>query len=436
MALEQVMESLKQRGLTQVSHNWLEYEADRVAWQKLFSENAIEAAEWPFTIPSKFDAPNKIAEGISPTYQKWRLDRGLRICYDSHPAPWQTPEVPSLDQRNHVWKNDPNYPREMVAPITGPFQIALPLWIDLYNLVFGEDDHLLEDINNEIIPPHLEISWNDDDEDCITLVVGFSRTTCVNPGSDGIEFSIRYLWQSVVDWAIEVYFGGTMSLATFLRVRKAVPVAHSICYHSSQGLTSSTSSAYAEVQSEQIYFIRKAHEKRTFLAECRAEVLEIVEKPLTEAKAELSRWVLCGGDYDERLQAAREIWVSSTTDERTIQEALIWAFGTHSIDAAITDGNLSAESHSAENKEFRIKVYHGGKDNMTGLVESGGGKGMVIVVSEYSDFTLRCKDREFKLHQMIVCPQLPVISAALNGSFKETTSKIITVNEFNVRIVQ
>ncbi|KAF5671939.1 speckle-type POZ [Fusarium denticulatum] len=55
---------------------------------------------------------------------------------------------------------------------------------------------------------------------------------------------------------------------------------------------------------------------------------------------------------------------------------------------------------------------------------------------EYSDFILRCKDREFKLHQMIVCPQSPVISAALNGGFEESTSRVITVNEFDVRTVQ
>ncbi|KLP04774.1 uncharacterized protein Y057_6527 [Fusarium fujikuroi] len=55
---------------------------------------------------------------------------------------------------------------------------------------------------------------------------------------------------------------------------------------------------------------------------------------------------------------------------------------------------------------------------------------------EYSDFKMVCKDREFKLHQMIVCPQSPVISAALNGGFEETTSKVITVNEFSVRTVQ
>ncbi|RBR16951.1 hypothetical protein FVER53590_05706 [Fusarium verticillioides] len=55
---------------------------------------------------------------------------------------------------------------------------------------------------------------------------------------------------------------------------------------------------------------------------------------------------------------------------------------------------------------------------------------------EYSDFILRCKDREFKLHQMIVCPQSPVISAALNGGFEETTSKVIAVNEFDLRTVR
>ncbi|KAG8677667.1 hypothetical protein FPOAC2_03798 [Fusarium poae] len=51
---------------------------------------------------------------------------------------------------------------------------------------------------------------------------------------------------------------------------------------------------------------------------------------------------------------------------------------------------------------------------------------------EYSDFTLVCKDREYKLHQVIVCPQSSVITAALSGGFKEATTKVLTVNEFDV----
>lgn len=34
-AFEQLMKVLKAKGLTQVSHDWLEYEADRVAWPTL-----------------------------------------------------------------------------------------------------------------------------------------------------------------------------------------------------------------------------------------------------------------------------------------------------------------------------------------------------------------------------------------------------------------
>ncbi|KAG5821643.1 hypothetical protein H9Q74_000012 [Fusarium xylarioides] len=332
MAFETIMESLKEKGLTQASHHWLEHEADHMAWQKLFSELGIEPAKWPFIV--NHDAANKIAEGVSPTYQKWRLDRGLPIHDTVHDDGHKKPTKLSLAQRKIVWENDPNYPRDTEAPITGPFQIAMPLWIDVYNLVLGQDDHLLHAINNEIVPPHLAVSWHNDDEGCITLVVGFSPTTCVSPADEAVDRSIRYLWQNVVDWAIETYHGGTMTLATFLRVGKAMPLADNDDYHT-RGITDMTSELYHEIQSDPMYFMAQAQKNRDFIAECRAEVLEITQKPLGEAKAELSRWVSDGGSQsDERLAAAREIWVSSTTDERTIQEAVIWALGPHTMAAS------------------------------------------------------------------------------------------------------
>ncbi|KAG5770161.1 hypothetical protein H9Q72_002826 [Fusarium xylarioides] len=61
----------------------------------------------------------------------------------------------------------------------------------------------------------------------------------------------------------------------------------------------------------------------------------------------------------------------------------------------------------------------------------------VVESGKFSDFTLTCKDREFKLHQIIVCPQSPVISAALHSGFEqEATSKVIAVKEFDVATVQ
>ncbi|KAF5575876.1 hypothetical protein FPCIR_12927 [Fusarium pseudocircinatum] len=346
LAFDEVMESLKDKGLTQASHDWLEYEADRIAWHKLSSKLDIKAPEWPFTIPTRFDTPNKIANGISPTYQKWRLDRGLPI-YDTANHADSKPTALSLDQREIIWKDNRKYHHETAFPITGPFQIVLPKWINAYHLVLEEDDGILSNINNEIVRLHLAVSWNYDDEARITLVVGLSPTTCVNPEREGVDDSIQCLWRSVVDWAIGAYFGATMSLATFLRVRKAVPVADDIPYHG-QRLTTLTSEAWADIHEDPVSSMSAAHKKRKFIAQCRSEVLEIIQKPLIEAKAELSRWVV-DGYYDDRLEAAREIWLSSTTDERTIQEVCAWAWGPHDM-AIISAENPSAENDSSTQK--------------------------------------------------------------------------------------
>ncbi|KAF5580594.1 speckle-type POZ [Fusarium subglutinans] len=59
-----------------------------------------------------------------------------------------------------------------------------------------------------------------------------------------------------------------------------------------------------------------------------------------------------------------------------------------------------------------------------------------VVSGEFSDFSLTCNDHDFKLHQVVVCPQSPVIKAALLGGFKETTSKVVAVNEFDVTAVR
>ncbi|KAF5022190.1 hypothetical protein F66182_5777 [Fusarium sp. NRRL 66182] len=45
-------------------------------------------------------------------------------------------------------------------------------------------------------------------------------------------------------------------------------------------------------------------------------------------------------------------------------------------------------------------------------------------------------DDEFKLHQVIVCPQSPVLTAALCGGFQEAKSKTVVVNEFDTCTVK
>lgn len=37
---------------------------------------------------------------------------------------------------------------------------------------------------------------------------------------------------------------------------------------------------------------------------------------------------------------------------------------------------------------------------------------------QFSDLTLVCQGKEFKIHKLVACPQSPVFSAAVNGEFK------------------
>ncbi|KAI1126471.1 hypothetical protein F5Y10DRAFT_267133 [Nemania abortiva] len=55
---------------------------------------------------------------------------------------------------------------------------------------------------------------------------------------------------------------------------------------------------------------------------------------------------------------------------------------------------------------------------------------------DYSDFTIECEGQEFRVHKNIVCPQSPVIAAAMNGHFKEAKTDVFHVVEFTPATVK
>jgi hypothetical protein len=46
---------------------------------------------------------------------------------------------------------------------------------------------------------------------------------------------------------------------------------------------------------------------------------------------------------------------------------------------------------------------------------------VLLQSGKYSDLTLRCGGREFRVHRPIVCPHSPVFEAICSGEFKEST---------------
>ncbi|KAK0837997.1 hypothetical protein LTS02_017858 [Friedmanniomyces endolithicus] len=53
---------------------------------------------------------------------------------------------------------------------------------------------------------------------------------------------------------------------------------------------------------------------------------------------------------------------------------------------------------------------------------------LLLQTGRFSDLTLVCKDRRFRVHRAIVCSRSPVWAAAAEGGFKEMETKIVEVD--------
>ncbi|KAK3659701.1 hypothetical protein LTR56_001064 [Elasticomyces elasticus] len=54
---------------------------------------------------------------------------------------------------------------------------------------------------------------------------------------------------------------------------------------------------------------------------------------------------------------------------------------------------------------------------------------------KYTDLTIRCGDREWQVHKVVVCAQSPFFAKACDGSFKEAGEGVITLVEDDPRVV-
>ncbi|KAF5575866.1 hypothetical protein FPCIR_12917 [Fusarium pseudocircinatum] len=207
-----------------------------------------------------------------------------------------------------------------IGVLADPFTLNLPVWLDFERLVVGEDGRDIDAINNEILEPGVAISWEVYGGKPLCLVVGF--TDKANSLLPQVQQHMFDVWCDVVTWFCSAVSGSPVSLAPYLRAIQVV----SPCLERTPEVRQ-VQAVWQEAVAERGLFAARARQALECFDLWSPTIRETIQQPLGIAEESLNAWIWGGRDSDEstkRLNVAREVWLSSSSDPKVIRRASKW----------------------------------------------------------------------------------------------------------------
>ncbi|KAF0634944.1 hypothetical protein FPSE5266_01626 [Fusarium pseudograminearum] len=130
--------------------------------------------------------------------------------------------VAMLDVRHRIWESI-NGTLSFKDPVVGPFEVALPPWLDFHGLIWGENGELYERLISSI-HEFLTVGWIIAGGRPSCLVVGFKPPN-QDPASEDPASRIRHwhdlttLWEDVVTWVSQARYGNCTTLLDSLTIQ-------------------------------------------------------------------------------------------------------------------------------------------------------------------------------------------------------------------------
>ncbi|KAG6985608.1 hypothetical protein FocnCong_v004618 [Fusarium oxysporum f. sp. conglutinans] len=285
----------EQRGQIEVPSVYFEYVVDKTMWKNIFKPLGGGATPaWPW---EKGPEADDMSDGMSNVYREWRIDNG------------------ALGPNQHT------------GFIRGPFALNLPVWVDFENLVLGDNGRDIDAINNRIVEPGLVVSWEIYNAAPLGLVVPLGLVIGFKDEASQtlpqVQRNLITLWCDVVAWFCEAVAGGTVSLASYLRVIQVT----SYALQRTPAHEQAHSSWERALQAPQ-HFASQARERRETLKKWAPMVKQIIKKPFGEAEQELGTWIWSDDadlvEREIRLAIVREIWLYGSSKPEVIRRAFNW----------------------------------------------------------------------------------------------------------------
>ncbi|KIL95582.1 hypothetical protein FAVG1_00319 [Fusarium avenaceum] len=232
----------------------------------------------------------------------------LRHGYGAHiRVEAQPPKVAERRLREIIWEA-----LRMEAPsgpITGCFEIAIPPWVDFYDLFLGERGSLFREIASEgLLPRGISISWISDKDRPVKFVVGPDPNLGHSSDNTNLHLQMRSVWYKMVEWSMDVYQGSPQRLTDFLRVKHRLEL--DLDFAVRIDTTAEFKYVWDMVNSDQARAFRIAKETKENLVKWTPEVHAILQQPSLSVGVMLQDWVMRDGvdRIHRRRNIARDVW--------------------------------------------------------------------------------------------------------------------------------
>ncbi|KAF5714452.1 hypothetical protein FMUND_7414 [Fusarium mundagurra] len=323
----------RDRGLLEVPAVYFEYVVDKTLWHNIFKHYGVRPAPaWPW---KPGPGENDMSGGMSEFYKQWRIENNLPIAtpqqeVDSSSDLWidrvKPPVVADQALRETIWQECFGA-NQHTGFIRGPFALNLPVWVDFETLVLGENASGIETINNDIVEPGLVISWGVYGAASLGLVVPLGLVVGSKDEASlalpQVQRNLLTLWCDVVAWFCEVVAGGTVSLASYLRVMQVTSYSME-----RTPLHQEAEALWQEALQAPQQFAAQARARRESIREWSPMVRQITDEPFGEAEQELGALILSNGadllERKRRLAIVREIWLYDSRKLKVIRRAFNW----------------------------------------------------------------------------------------------------------------
>lgn len=266
------------------------------------SNNAFSGSSWD----NEVDKLREVGYFYSPGQLPVREPFGAR-----REEPVKACPIPLLSIRQTIWD------RSVKAPFNncflGPFEIAIPKWLDFHDLVLHDFDRVKKE---KLVRTGLVIAWRIENGRPVSLVVGPDPSIAYD--EEGITLKtddfhlwtdVRSLWTQIAEWLVGAYRGSCFRLADFLHGKLEMVLARGNSYLEFSGARKEVQSQWNRTTANPCFAFDAAKYRRDKYDRWMPEVYAILSQPRTVVGALLQDWIRREPEsYQGRFNTVRDIW--------------------------------------------------------------------------------------------------------------------------------